>query len=408
MPELPEIKNENRDATPGNQLPEKTGVGRDMERFGEEVVNRIDRIVKKKGFDLWGDPWTLQGIPIIFPSSSNGFNLGLHVAVQNIRREDPHLVEVAGQVLASDKGRYKHFFRLDFPHAFDDAMRITARVGYDRDISLPFFGIGNSTKFDQQLFDRDSPLYQNTRSGPSFQLNILAYLGRHFRAGPVVGLKWVDVGVPAGSLLQSQRPSGIDGGRTHYLGLAVIHDTLDFEPYPSRGSTNELFLMVYNEFTGSNYDFFRGTYTYRRFMPLHRKLILAHRTLFEVLTGDVPFYELGAVGGSRGGLSIGGDSYLRGYTENRYLDKIRLALGFELRWDPLFLSIYRQDLTLGFVPFFDIGRVWPSFREFKLDNFHASTGWGMRLIWNSRFIIRADWAVNHEGTAFYINLGNAF
>src|SRR5687767_4853599 len=101
------------------EAPEKDdgGVGEDIKDFGESVAKRVDRVIKKKAFDLWGDPWTFQGIPLIFPSSDNGFNLGLKVALQNIRRQDPHKFEIEAQILASDKGRYKHRFRADYPHA---------------------------------------------------------------------------------------------------------------------------------------------------------------------------------------------------------------------------------------------------------------------------------------------------
>ena len=101
-----------------------------IKQFGEEVASRLDRIVKKKAFDLWGDPWTIQGVPVAFPSDSTGFNLGLRVAVQNIRRQDPHKFELETQVLASDGGRYKHFVRIDYPWIMDGRFRLTARASY--------------------------------------------------------------------------------------------------------------------------------------------------------------------------------------------------------------------------------------------------------------------------------------
>ena len=383
-------------------------MGEDIKLFGEQVAKRVDRVIKKKAFELWGDPWTFQGIPLIFPSPSTGFNLGIKVQLQDIRRQDPHKAEVEAQILASDKGRYKHSFRVDFPHALDGRYRLTGRVAYDRDINFKYYGIGNDNNFQRSLIVDDDILFQNVRAGPSLTFQALRYLGNNVRAGPILGLKWTEVTAPTGSLLQMQQPSGLLGGRTHYVGLAIAYDTLDFEPYPSKGAIHELYLYLHHKMTFSNYDFVRSTYTYRRYFLLHRRLIFAHRMFFEALGGDVPFYELGATGGSSPTIGFGGDRFLRGYDSNRFIDRFKLVFGIELRWDPLFFQFAKQDLTLSFVPFFDLGRVWPSMLPIQLDRWHASMGWGMRLIWNSRFVIRTDFAITPEGTNLILNLGNSF
>ncbi len=384
-------------------------MGVDLRKFSESVAQRIDRIVKKKSFELWGDPWTMQGIPFAFPSVDSGFNLGLRLQMQNIRRQDPHEAEVIAQVHASDLGRQKHMLQLDLPWAFHNLLRLTGRVGYDRDVTLRYFGVGNQNEADPALIAVNDPLYRNVRSSPSFSLQLFRRWSRYIRGGPFFNFRWTGISFANGSLLYQQRPLGIAGGRTHAFGLALIYDTLDFEPYPSRGSYHELFFSVYSRsFTGSEYDFTRTTYTFRKFVSLHRRLIFAHRTLLEILNGNVPFFEMGNVGGTSASQAFGGDRFLRGYEGNRFMDKIRLALGFELRWDPLFLNFLRQDLTIGFVPFFDVGRVWPEGLPKEFNNWHASAGWGARLIWNSRLVVRLDTAFTPDGLRIVGNIGNSF
>jgi outer membrane protein assembly factor BamA len=390
-----------------NRSGKKTTMGDDIKRFGEQVASRIDRIVKKKSFDMWDEPWTMQGIPLIFPSSDNGFNVGLRLQLQDIKRQDPHKYEVIAQVLASDAGRYKHLFLVDIPHALDDKLRFTARVQYDRDISIPFFGLGNDTVADRSQLGK-TDLYRYVRSSPTIRFDFLRRFGKNWRLGPLIGFQWMNIAFPAGSLMDQQKPFGYQGGNSHYFGFAVVRDTLDFEPYPSRGGVDELYFYWYNKFLGSDYEFRRVTYTYRRYLMLHRRLILAHRTLFEFLDGDVPFYELGAVGGSNPALALGGSRFFRGYQDNRFTDKVRLDSVFELRWDPMFFAFAKQDITVGLVPFFDIGRVWPRLIPFELGTWHASTGVGARMIWNSRLVIRGDMAVTQEGTAFYVDINNSF
>jgi hypothetical protein len=411
--ELPDVKTiETGKELRRKQLEEdkkqRGNVGRDIRKFGEQVASKLDSIVQRKAFDLWGDPWTLQGIPLIYPSGPNGFHLGLRVAIQNIQREDPHKMQLEAQVLATDKGRYKHFIGLDLPFAFDGAFRIKVRAAYDRDITLKYFGIGNENAVDPVLIQQESVLYQSVRAWPSLNIQILKNFTRNIRAGPILGLKWTSVTVLPGSLLDRDMPLGVSGGRTHYLGLAFIYDTLDFEPYPTKGHTHEIYLAAYNKFTGSQYDFLRMTYTHRHYKPVHSKLVFAYRALFETLSGNVPFYELTAVGGADPSISFGGDRFIRGYEPNRFIDKIRFVLGMELRWDPLVVTFAGQKFKLGLVPFIDVGRVWPTFLPLRLGTWNVSTGWGARIIWNNRFIVRGDFAVTAERTSFYAELGHSF
>jgi hypothetical protein len=416
--ESPDTKDEDSEAlapskpTPSSRRGQKPGalsvMGNDIQKFGEEVAQRIDRIIKKKTFELGGDPWTMQGIPILFPSTYDGFNLGFRLQLQNIRRQDPHQMEIIGQLMASDAGRYKHQFQVDLPYAFGGKYRITSRLSYDRDISHFYFGVGNETPYDKNLLDAGTNIYSNTIAGPSLTFQFLRNFNKIYRVGPVIGFRWMNITTPPGSLLDTQRPSGINGGTSHYWGLAFIRDTLDFEPYPSRGTYHELFLQYYGKATGSDYEFTRATYTYRLYLPVHRRLTFAHRTLLEGLNGNIPFYELFTVGGTAWALAFGGDRFFRGYEANRFIDNIRLALGFELRWDPFFMNVMKQDLTVGFVPFFDIGRVWHQVWPLDLRTWHASAGWGLRLIWNSRLVFRADAALQPEGVRLAINLNNSF
>ncbi len=388
------------------KMQNKKNVGKDLETFSTEVVNRIDRVVSRKGFTLWGEPWTIQGIPLLFPTSSNGFHIGLHAKMHNIMRQDPHKIEISGQVLASDEGRYKHFIGLDIPYLFNDQYRFTGRIAYNRDISFKYYGIGNDTVIDHKQDDSD--YYGNTRSGPSVQFSFMRYHNKIYRMGPIIGLKWTDVTVPENSLLQKEHPSGEFGGKTNYFGFALVRDTLDFEPYPTKGTFNELFVYWYSPWLGTTYNYQRYTYTFRVYVPLHPKLVLAHRALCEVVAGDVPFFEMGSVGGSDSTLGLGGDRYVRGYEGNRFIDKYRLFFGWELRWDPYKVSYAGQDFIFGVVPFVDFGRVWGTLNPFYFGKLHASTGLGLRILWNKRFVIRADWAMNEERKAVFIELGNSF
>jgi hypothetical protein len=372
------------------------------------LTQGIERVVEKKFFELWGDPWTMQGLPIVFPSPSTGLNLGLKLMVQNIRRQDPHKYELDAQVLVSDRGRMKHALRVDVPHAISDRVRFTGRIAYDRDLTLPYFGIGNEVYLNPADLERDLPLFENTRSSPSITLDSLIYASKRVRLGPIAGFRWTDVSYPNPSLLAQQQPLGVDGGKTHYVGFGIMYDSLDWEPYPSQGAYHELFVRWHDRFIGSDFTFRRYTYTFRWYHRLHRRLVFGQRWIAEWLDGNVPFFEMAALGGSWPSIAWGADRFMRGYEANLFVDKARIAASFELRWDPIYFTFYGQDITLGFVPFVDTGRVAPSFDKFSTKGWKGSLGMGVRVIAQTRLVVRADFAVTQDAAAFYVNLGNSF
>lgn len=375
---------------------------------GNSLTQGIERVVEKKFFEFWGDPWTMQGLPIVFPSPDSGLNLGLKLMLQNIRRQDPHKYEIDAQVLVSDRGRFKHALRIDVPHALSDRIRFTGRIAYDRDLTLRYFGIGNEVYLNPKDFERDQALFSNIRSSPSITLDSLIYAGKRFRLGPILGFRWTDVTYPVPSLLSQQRPVGVDGGKTHYVGFGIIYDSLDWEPYPSQGTYHELFVRFHDKYIGSDFTFRRYTYTFRWYHRLHRRLVFGQRWLAEYLDGDVPFFEMAAVGGSWPSIGYGADRFMRGYETNMFIDKARIVASFELRWDPIYFTVAGQDITVGFVPFVDFGRVAPSFEKFSTKGWKGSLGLGARIIAQTRLVIRGDFAVTQDGAAFYVNLGNAF
>jgi len=62
---------------------------------------------------------------------------------------------------------------------------------------------------------------------------------------------------------------------------------------------------------------------------------------------------------------------------------------------------------VGFVPFFDIGRVWASLLRFS-GRMARRRGLGVRLIWSNRFIIRGDVSLTSDNVKFLVELGNNF
>ncbi len=383
-------------------------LGANIKGFSEGVASQVDKVIQKKMFELWDESWTLQGIPILFPFSNEGFHVGFRVNIQNIERQDPHKYQIEAQILASDLGRYKHLFKLDYPRIFNDSYSFVFKAAYDRDIHIPYFGVGNFVSIDYADLMNNPSRYHYVLDVPNFYIEFLRRFGDHLKVGPFIGIRWVGIVPQALSILENSKPFGIDGGATHSLGITIQWEEVDFNPYPTRGFWHELFLTSYNKLIGSKYSFLRVTYNYRHYWLLRKKMTLAHRSLLEWLgSGNVPFYELGIVGGPDVHF-LGGTRYFRGYEPNSFIDTLRAVFGFELRWDPFDFEFNNQNFTFGFVPFIDIGRVWHGFQFSEIGGFHASAGFGARLSWNKRFVIRSDVAITRYRVVWFAELGHSF
>ena len=66
--------------------------------------------------------------------------------------------------------------------------------------------------------------------------------------------------------------------------------------------------------------------------------------------------------------------------------------------------IYRG---IGAVAFADAGRVFPSFENFTIDNWHISYGGGLRYCL-SGFVVRFDMGFSNEGMRVFFNFGHVF
>ncbi len=97
--------------------------------------------------------------------------------------------------------------------------------------------------------------------------------------------------------------------------------------------------------------------------------------------------------------SLGGTLNLRGYPQDRFLDKSDALLNAELRF-PIFWRI-------GGVAGIDAGKVWPSLKDIDFRNWPYNPLAGLRLYMDN-YVVRVDIGFGREGTGFYFNFGQLF
>ena len=98
-------------------------------------------------------------------------------------------------------------------------------------------------------------------------------------------------------------------------------------------------------------------------------------------------------------LPIGGNNTLRGYPQDRFLDKTSIILNAEIRF-----PIYWR---LGGVFGMDAGKVWSSIGKINLKNWSDNPVFGLRFYMDT-FIIRLDVGLGKETTGFYLNFSQTF
>lgn len=192
-------------------------------------------------------------------------------------------------------------------------------------------------------------------------------------------------------------PLGGQGSTTMGLGAALVYDDRKNVLNVRKGHFLETGILWYRPGFGSDYKYQSVVLDGRLYRPLGGlNRVLALQLAGTFMVGDIPFNNLGL---------IGGESLMRGYYLGRYRDKNVLAGQAEFRWLPFGFS-RRWGGTL----FAGLGTVAPTLHSFQVNQVRWAAGGGVRFLFFQKkdIFLRADLGVTREGTGFYISLGEAF
>ena len=155
-------------------------------------------------------------------------------------------------------------------------------------------------------------------------------------------------------------------------------------------------------------DFRRLTLTNAYYIPLGHRWTFAHRAVLEVLSGAVPLYAYGEIGGSRRVKGLGGSESLRGFDTQRFTDDVRFFSNAEMRYLLYSMWFFKQHIEWQGMLFFDSGRVWPDLDEIGLTGMHISGGAGLRMVWDADFVIRLGLGLASKQADVWLRLGQNF
>jgi len=206
--------------------------------------------------------------------------------------------------------------------------------------------------------------------------------------------------------------SGVDGGWVSLLQTALIFDTRDFEPDPTRGCYFEIANEYSNPIIGSQFKFnklFIQGRVYKK-IPIGSRTVLGGRFGVGNIFGyNAPFFEFQDQWSPEGSInSLGGKQSLRGNRANRFLARSMAFINFELRTRLAEVQLGKQRFSFGIAPFFDAGTVRDKWQDLNFTKIKTSYGGGLRIAWNQSTILSFDYGVSSEDKLFYFGIGQAF
>ena len=329
----------------------------------------------------------VEGFPILSYDTDTGFGYGAKAFFLNYLGAKESFDVTAFNSTKGERWYRLVFSKPDFelrqgkayPLSFD------VTIDYDKYLENNFYGVGSDSK------EQDRETYTKE------PLEILAVMSRGFSKEFVaqVGLKYRTVrnSYELGSLFSRSLP-GINLGTSSALTLygAARYDSRDSYINPSRGQVAQLEVESGGSWLTGNYSTSSATFAFQTYHVLcYPKTVFAARLQGQVVRGtDLPIHVFATVGGNR---------TLRGYPQDRFLDKAAGVLNAEVRF-----PIYRR---LGGVLGLDAGKVFRSPASFSLSDWAVNSVMGLRFFMDT-FIVRADIGFGKETTGFYLNFGHLF
>lgn len=246
-------------------------------------------------------------------------------------------------------------------------------------------------------------------------LNYKTFEGMEAEAiDPVTG---AEIKAPNGTSLlrrdfEQGKISGVDGGWVSIIQSALIYDTRDFEPDPSRGAYFEIANEYSGKVIGSQFDFdkllIQGRY-YQK-LPIGPRTVLAGRVgVGNVFGNNAPFFEFQDQWSPEGSINaMGGKASLRGYRANRFLARSMWFANFELRARVAETNLWKQHISFTVAPFFDMGTVRDRWQELNFQKIKYSYGAGLRVGWNQSTILYFDYGKSKEDGLFFFGIGQNF
>ena len=386
------------------------------------------------------DGFKAAALPALNYNSDEGFGYGV-IGSGYWYRDGllPYKYGLTVRVFLTTKNVHAHMVRLDALDVADLPLRVTAEAGYYSTLAANFCGYaGDSNCGTDQLEVAEAAADAAGLSGTAREDFVRRYYLVRYTE-PYLNIQTrtrikdlphkVEViggyrgsyyfpGVPGdqnpwpGSLYESDyHPEG-ETGFASVLQTGMMFDNRDNEPAPNSGYWSEFSVRGAGPFSGSTWTFGGVNLTHRQYATLIKgKLVSATRLVLDTSFGELPTQEMVRMGGVVNYGALGGQYGPRGLRAWRIIGQTKAMGQEELRWTFAHFTPGTQTIDLGSVGFFDYGWAARSLSELNLSQAGFGTGAGLRVTWNTNFVVRVDAGfspVEEWGNKLYINIDHIF
>lgn len=342
-------------------------------------------------------------LPVLSYSSDVGFVGGLIFNRFDYRGDtQPFRTYFNSMAVASTKGYVKVDARYERTQTFGRKLRSIAELSFSRLATDTYFGIGNTTTYSKQLWEEEYYYFESYSVGLDLKLRKVLQQNNGSQLDLLGGLS-TEYQIPyvlqENSSFNQAMPNGSSGGFINYLTAGLIWENRDREFNPRSGNMAMLEIRVSPDLI-SDYALTTFRLDLRQYFYAWDFLTIANRLQMRHAEGDVPYWELPA---------LGNNVSLRGYPLNRFRGNSSVSYNLELRSWMFTFPEYR--LKLGVQLFTDVGRVFTPdndagdlFRDYK-----QTFGFGGAMsLFSPDFILRSDMGFSDEVMRIYVGIGYAF
>jgi hypothetical protein len=194
---------------------------------------------------------------------------------------------------------------------------------------------------------------------------------------------------------------GLDGFTAHAQKIALIYNTLDSRDMPTRGVYAKISAEASWKAFGSSCDYRHYEFELKGYLPLsNARFISVGRVVYNQTLGSrVPFLERSI---------LGGETTLRGYGRNRFIDSSYLLVNLEERIRLFRWELFNVDTDWELAPFVDLGAVTEALDNLRARNFEFNPGIGFRAVVRPNIVGRVDVGFGKDGPAVFVGLGYPF
>jgi outer membrane protein assembly factor BamA len=282
----------------------------------------------------------------------------------------------------------------------DQKLEINAFLYGFRDGSARFFGFQSKSAASNETNYADEEIGFTLSAGYPVLPNTQLVLGERFR----------EVGIGRGAVkkvpflrdvARFDDVPGRNGFTAHAQMLSLVYSSLDSLIIPTSGVRAKASVEASLSGLGSSADYRHYEVEAKGFYPLmDARFISVGRVSYnQTLGGDVPFLERSI---------LGGETTLRGYGRNRFIDNSYLLCNLEERIRLFRWEVFGVRADWELAPFVDLGSVMESLFKARSRSFEFNPGIGFRAVVSPNIIGRIDVGFGHDGPAVFVGLGYPF